>query len=330
MDNTFRNKKTVWITWHSVPRSQNIAKYLNIPIFEYFVNDNIFKRHIYSSIWTVKFLCRQKPDIVFLHYSYLLLFFIVLYKKFCKKNIVVIADCHNKALRRKLKGIASKIYEIIKRFSFKNSDLAIVTNEGMIKDITQYNEEYFILPDKIPEFELCLDTNNKENYCVYISTFAIDEPVNEILEVANIMENNVKIYWTGKKSNKIKSIKKIPKNIIFTGYIDYQEYYKLLANANAILVLTYEDNCLQCGAYEGLNAEVPLVISDNNAARDYFGDSAIYTKIDPKLIAESLLIAFKNSDSIKQNSIKIKKQRNDEYRLLSNNLVNRIELILGK
>ena len=324
----FEEKNKVWLSWHSIPRSQNIAKYLDIPLFEYFINDNIIKRHLYSSIWTIKFLIKNKPDIVFLHYSYLLLLFIVLYKKLSNRNLIIVADCHNKALRRKLSGIGSSLYEMIKMFSFRNTDITIITNDGLVNEILNYHTKYFILPDKIPDFQVKIDSMKNEKYSVYISSFSVDEPITEIIEVAKIIGKDVKIYWTGKNSSKNMSGTEFPDNIIFTGYLDYKDYYKLISNADSLLILTTEDDCLQCGAYEGLNAGVPMVISDNKASREYFQNSAIYTKIEPKSIVASLTEAFENSDLIKANSAKVKKERNKDYKSITDKLMDRIESLL--
>jgi len=54
------------------------------------------------------------------------------------------------------------------------------------------------------------------------------------------------------------------------------EYYNLISNADCLLALTYEDDCLQSGAYEAFGIEVSRVISESKALRDYFGESAIY------------------------------------------------------
>jgi len=320
-----KDKNTIWISWHKIPRSQNIAKYLNIPIYEYFENSNIIKRHLFSSIWTIKFLFRNKPDIIFLHYSYLLLYWVVLYKKFVNKKLVIIADCHNKALRRKLNGFSAGLYEEIKKYSFKNTDITIITNEGMIKDILNYHNKYFILPDKIPEFTVELDHKKEKKYCVYISSFSVDEPVEEIIETAKILGDSVTIYWTGKKSHNIIKEKNIPSNIIFTGYLEYNDYYKLISNADCLLLLTTEDDCLQCGAYEGLNAGVPMVISDNKASREYFEDSAIYTGITPQEISDAILTAIEKGEIIKNNSKLVKEKREKDFDRIIQELKLKIE-----
>jgi len=326
----FEEKKTIWLSWHKIPRSKNIAKYLEIPTYEYFENGNIIKRHLFSSIWTIKFLMKNELEIIFLHYSYLLLLIVILYKKISRQKVVVIADCHNKALRRKLNGVGAFLYEKLKKFSFNNTDITIITNKGMIKDITSYNDNYFILPDKIPEFKVDIDHEKTYKYCVYISSFSVDEPIEEVIDAAKILGDSVRLYWTGKKSSELFKNKQIPKNIIFTGYLHYDDYYKLISNADCLLLLTTEDDCLQCGAYEGLNAGVPMVISDNNASREYFENSAIYTEITPQAISNAILNAIDNKSLIEDSSRYIKEKRENEFKKIIQDLELKIESLFEK
>ncbi|MCP4970559.1 MAG: glycosyltransferase [Arcobacter sp.] len=239
-----------------------------------------------------------------------------------RKDFLVIADCHNKALRRSVNNPFSFIYEGIKKWTFRQTDITIITNKGMIPDIEKYHKNYFILPDKIPNFEVLKETKKKEKYCVFISSFAVDEPVDEIISVARNIGNDVKIYWTGKKNRNINLPKDIPTNIIFTGYLSNHDYYKLLSNADCILILTTEDNCLQCGAYEGLNANVPMVISDNKASRDYFEEAALYTKIDSQKISETIFDSLQMTSeeaSLKSKIVRLKREA--EFIDLIDNLI---------
>ncbi len=308
-----KDNKTIWLTWHISARSRNLSKVLNIPIYEYFENRSIFTRHLFSSIWTIYFLIKNKPKVVIIHYSFLLLVVLGLYKKVIFNHMVIIADVHTKGLRRSVKGILSKLFWHIKKTSFIAVDLAIITNTGMIKDIEILNKNYLILPDKIPENVDVEISDEKEKYCVNISSFAIDEPYEEIFEVAKLLDDEIKLFWTGKKPDHYKLPDKLPSNIIFTGYVSFDDYYNLIGNANCILALTTEEDCLQSGAYEALSVGVPMVISDTNALQEYFSDAAIYTSHKPIDIANNIKKAIKNSEDQKVNIESIKEIRNNEF-----------------
>jgi glycosyltransferase involved in cell wall biosynthesis len=237
-------------------------------------------------------------------------------------KVKIVADCHTKALRRKAKGRINNIFWPIKRYSFSKVNLSVISNAGMIGDIEELHSDYILLPDKIPEINFVKDVDKTQSYCVYVSSFAVDEPVDEIFEVANILQNNLDIYWTGKiTESKIKD-KSIPTNLKLTGYLNFGDFYNLIGNSDCILALTTEKDCLQSGAYEALSVEVPMVISDSTALRDYFQDSALYTKHNPNDIAEKILYAIENQKKLIQEEIKLKELRNDEFKTLIKKLQN--------
>jgi len=316
-----KNNRKIWITWHYSARSRNLASYLNLPIFELMIVKNSLIRHLVSSLWTIKILVVQRPKIIFIQLSFLLLLICAIYKIIRFNKVVIVADCHTKALRRKAKGQLNKIFWPLKKFSFKTINLSIISNTGMEKDIKILHRNYIILPDKIPEINYKKQSSEKSKYCVYISSFAIDEPFDEIFEVARILDPDINIFWTGKQNKNRVEGHIIPENLNFTGYMNFDEYYKLIANADCLLALTYEDDCLQSGAYEALSVVVPMVISDTKALRDYFGESAIYTDHNPINIANNIKKAIDKSILLQSNQIKMKKLRNEEFELQVNKLI---------
>ncbi|MCH7973373.1 MAG: glycosyltransferase [Bacteroidetes bacterium] len=316
-----KNNRKIWITWHYSARSRNLASYLNLPIFEEMIVKNTLIRHLVSSIWTVKILIVQRPTIIFIQLSFLLLLFCAIYKIIRFNKVVIVADCHTKALRRKAKGPLNKIFWPLKKFCFKTVNLSIISNTGMEKDIKILHCNYIILPDKIPEIVYKKQSNKKKKYCVYISSFAVDEPFEEIFEVAEILNPEINIFWTGKQNRTKKEGFIIPENLNFTGYMKFDEYYKLIANADCLLALTYEDDCLQSGAYEALSVQVPMVISDSKALRDYFSESAIYTDHNPINIANNIQKAIENCIKFQKNEIEIKNLRNEEFKFQVDKLI---------
>ena len=104
-------------------------------------------------------------------------------------------------------------------------------------------------------------------------------------------------------------------------FVLFDEYYNLIANADCLLALTYEDDCLQSGAYEALSVEVPMVISDSKALRDYFGKSAIYTDHNPINISNNIQKAIENRMKLQKNEIYIKNLRNEEFKFQVDKLI---------
>ena len=314
------SSKRIWITWHYAARSRNLAKELNLELHEFQIVFNKLVRHTISPLWTVWILAKSRPKVVYLQYSFLLLLIVDFYKLLFSNKIMIVADCHTKALRRCVNGFLAGPFWKLKKFSFKHIDLAIVSNKGMIKDIEKLNCAYMILPDKIPGHISVNKSPKPYTYCVYVSSFAVDEPFEEIFEVAQLLGPNIKLFWTGKIPHHHISGINIPENINFTGYLSFEDYYNLIGNADAVLALTTESDCLQSGAYEALGIGIPMVVSDTEALRAYFGNAALYTSHNPDMIAKSIKEIINNNSEYLKEIKRIRTLRNNEFELIINEL----------
>jgi glycosyltransferase involved in cell wall biosynthesis len=296
---------SVWITWHKSVRSRNLSKEFQVKLLEIEISNNILLRHVGSSIWTILVLIKYKPRTIYLQYSFMLLIIISFYKLIKNHNVYIICDCHTKALRRNAPGLLKYIFMPIKRFSFKYVNIILISNNSLKKDVKNIivlEDKYiYILPDKIPTIRYNKNLKKEEKYCVYINSYAVDEPFHEIIIMAKIIKNDIKIYITGKIPKHLKKyiLHHKDQNIIFTNYLEDSEYNDLIGNASCLLILTKEEDCLQCGAYEALSVNVPMVLTKTNALKNYFGDSATYTNNDPESIAEGIKISINKSSSIK-------------------------------
>lgn len=317
-----KKSKKIWITWHYQSRSRNLAEEMDLAIKEYFRNDNVFLRHFLSSIWTLKILFVNRPKIVVIQYSFLLLVLTALYKLLRFNRVKLVADCHTKALRRKARGVFNLLFWPIKLISFKAADLTIISNEGLIFDIKKLHHNFIILPDKIPDYKIVEESAKNEKYCVYVSSFAVDEPVEEIIDAAEILNSEMKLYWTGKCPPHLKEIISNQSNINLTGYLSEKEYINLIKNADCILALTTEEDCLQSAAYEALSVEVPFVISKTKALINFFGDSAIYTLHNPLQIASSVSGAVESKDDLIKKIKKVREAKEYDFQIKINELKN--------
>jgi hypothetical protein len=304
----------IWITWHFQARSRNLAKVLNLEIKEYFQNKNVLIRHLFSSIWTIKILVKNKPSVIFIQYSYLLLLLLYVYKILKRRNLILVVDCHTKALRRKATGIFNYIFWPLKKLSFEAADLSIISNEGLAKDIKKLHNNFIILPDMIPQIESINSKSSfRGDYCVYISSFAVDEPFDEMLKVSELLKRKLELYWTGKIPTMIEKYISDYSNIHFTDYLKVDEYYNLIGNAKCLIALTTEEDCLQSGAYEAISVEVPVVISDTYSLKQFFGSAAVYTNNDSNSIYNAILNAINMKEILRSEMQKLKVRRNVEF-----------------
>ena len=58
-------------------------------------------------------------------------------------------------------------------------------------------------------------------------------------------------------------------------------YDQLLNSVDGLVILTDRDNCLLCGAYEGVAAGKPMVLSRTTTLMSYFTRGAVFTDNQP-------------------------------------------------
>jgi glycosyltransferase involved in cell wall biosynthesis len=105
---------------------------------------------------------------------------------------------------------------------------------------------------------------------VYIGRFAGDEPTAEVIAAARLVpEADVLITGDDRKCPP-QLRESAPPNVIFTGFLEGQDYDRALAQAAVIMVLTRHPQAVNRGAYEAVYFERPLIISDLPAMTTLF------------------------------------------------------------
>jgi glycosyltransferase involved in cell wall biosynthesis len=249
-----------------------------------------FLRHFLGTFWTIREVWRLRPSTVFLQNSFMLLLVASLYKCWSKNRPVLVADCHNKSLKKRLQGPLGTLFFAIKKWSFRQADLVIVSNDAMLRPAEELSDRVLVLRDPLPIDFIALSIKPVENespaefvppspYILFSCSFGQDEPVELILRAAtelSRMTHSVVITGDTSKLNLPESVRSTP-GVFLPGYVSNSCYRRLVAQASAVVALTEDNDCLMCAAYEGVAARRPVVVSDTNVLRACFSDSATYT-----------------------------------------------------
>lgn len=319
----------IWMTWHFSRRSRNLAEALNLPVYEYTSEGGILKRHLVNALSSFTSLLLHRPRVVYLQYSFLLLIVVIIYKLLLRGRVIVVCDCHTKALRRRLPGKIGQLFWAIKSWSFKHADLSIVSNEGMVSDIEPLTKNFQILPDKIPRISQFIQSEPGNNSCVYVNSFAVDEPHQAVIDAAWGFRNNVQFFFTGKVPESFGENQKLPANVHLTGFLPDKEYFELLRKSGCVLALTSEEDCLQCGAYEALAMGIPMVLSDTSALRTYFASAAIYTKNEANEIRQGVEKALREKERLKIEGYRVRELRDREFTIKLRELTSTVNLLIA-
>ncbi len=287
----------IWISWNKQRRNIGLASAVGASLY-------MSERHLprwlripLECLRSWKLVRKHKPGICFtmnpslfsswwlsllaMHYRYLL-----------------ITDLHT--LNIKISGLSSKAFNIFFKSGIRRSDLVIVTNPIYRSHILPTNPSVICIPDPLPHIQNTINIrkyvpeNSAKFFVLYIGSFGEDEPLSELLALDSRI-NEFVILVTGNWKPRF-SHKPDTKNIRFLGFLPDAEYDALLCSVDAVMVLTTQEACLCCGAYEAFSAGKPLILSATEALRNFFGDAPIYTDSTSESIFDSLLAIKKNKD----------------------------------
>ena len=306
--------KVIFIAWERHRRSENIIKYFGIKSFIFESKLNRIFKHPYFVFKTIYVVLRQRPKVLIIQNPSIILTILIIFIKWIKiGKYFLIVDAHNEGILpfEKRMLIPLGVYKWIQR----KTNITIVTNKKLAELVKKNGGQPFVLPDKIPENFIIKDVRLEGKFnIVCICTFAKDEPIDEIITAANNLDPGDKIYLTGNyKKAEPSLINDIPENLIFTGFLNENEYWGYLKNSDCIVDLTLMDDCLVCGAYEALAVGKPILLSDTEALRDMFQSAAIYTKNDSQSILNGLKKIKENKSYMTENVKKIMNEYKKEW-----------------
>lgn len=163
-----------------------------------------------------------------------------------------------------------------------------------------------ILPDVLPELNIreTIDLARDQNI-LYVCTFSQDEPYQNVIRAAGLI-NDTGIYISGDYHKAGINKDEMPPNILLTGFIPDNDYFVLMNSVDAVMVLTEQEGCLVCGAYEGIVLSKVLILSDTETLREYFSRGSIYVNHDSKSISEGIKKAIDQKEKLENDICELK------------------------
>jgi hypothetical protein len=222
----------------------------------------------------------------------------------------LIGDFHNA-------GVHPPVARFLVPWIVRNSDLIIVSNRNLEPEIAALGGRCLSLPDPIPHFESprlegspVAAVNTEPFEVFFICSWASDEPIVEVLRAAEIIaarRPDMVMSITGRpKLAKVGWTDPVPGNVRLTGFLAEPEFERRLLAAAVVLDLTTRADCMVCGAYEAVSAEVPMVLSDNQPTRDYFRKGALFTDNTAASIADELIRARERHVQLRTDVVNLK------------------------
>jgi glycosyltransferase involved in cell wall biosynthesis len=266
-----------------------------------------------------------------------------------RKNIRVIIDAHTASFE---KPWSLPILKTITRWAIGNAMAVIVANAELQNVVCEnYGVMPLVLDDGVPQLDYASqeasqisisrgskydqhhhplsmhpqlrpkeleDQGASTKFAVaVISSFASDEPIEEVIEAAKILAETTIFYITGDPSRlasrRLSEWKHTPNNVIFTGFLNKRDYISLLKKVDAVMVLTRRHDNMLSGAHEALALEKPLITSDWPPLRKYFSAGTAYVNNSVKGIVNAIKYVQLEKEQMKEDMRALKEQRQNEW-----------------
>lgn len=277
----------IWLTWEIQRRNRTLSKKLDATLYELISKKKGLARYAELIVKSYQVLISEKPKLLFVQNpSLVLALWAVLNRPFFSYRLIV--DAHNAGLYP-AEG-KSALLALVASFVIRFADITLVTNAPLALEVIKKKGRPFILPDPLPD--LLPDPAQKHRAktkaaLTYVCTWADDEPTPELIEAARELGDVLTLYITGRPPAWVKSMS-LPHNIVLTGFLSEADYLDLLQSSDALIVLTTRDNCLNCGAYEGVALEKPMILSDTEVIRNYFNKGIVYSKANKIALVDAI------------------------------------------
>src|SRR5882762_4961791 len=262
------------LTWFEHRRTRELCAGLGIELVLVDTAYRGARRYLLLSARTIRLLDRRRPDVLLVQSPSLVLSVLSVALR-CALSYRLIVDAHTESVvpfENRQPWI-----KWLSRWVIRRADLTIVTNRQLAEIVREQGGKPFILPDRIPAPPPGTRRTLGAGFSVVlIATFAKDEPIDAIFEAVRGAE--LELYVTG-NPRKLDAtvVARAPPNVRFTGFLAEEDYWGLLRAADAVVDLTLKPDCLVCGAYEALALGRPMLLSNNPASVELFGDSALFT-----------------------------------------------------
>jgi glycosyltransferase involved in cell wall biosynthesis len=267
----------VFLTWVDHRRTTEIAQHLGMTRMALTSPRRGFARYLTLAGRTIEALRRARPRLVMVQSPSLVLSLLALaLRPFLRYALVV--DAHNEAVEPYLHPGA--LIRMLTYLVLRRAELVVVSNPALVSRVEARGGRALSLPDRIPTApaHAAAARDAAGFQVVVISTFADDEPIESVIESARTAADGVRYAITGNPARLPARVRDaLPANVRLTGFLPEEEYWSLLAASDVIMDLTTMDDCLVCGAYEGMAVGNPLVLSGNRASVELFHDAALFT-----------------------------------------------------
>lgn len=287
----------VWVAWESQPRNRSMARELGATFREFPYSGPAVLRYLQSLWATTRFLLRARPSVVCApNPSLVLTYWLLLLRPLLSYRLV--SDAHYGGV---VSYDGSRARQRLLNFANRRADIVIVTNPGHERFIRDLGGTPLICPDPLPQLPSREPASaGTEKRVLFICSFDPDEPYDAVLTAAPLLAaRGFRLLVSGNYRKGGLNPATVT-DATLLGYVEQSAYYQHVHRADVLLDLTTFQDCLVCGAYEGMAAGKPCVLSGTEALRQYFTHGVVFTSHEPAEIVHAVIEAYDQRERLQR------------------------------
>ena len=274
-------KRRVWIAWEIQRRTLNLSRKLGAERIIFDDDDKGVFRYPLSTLKTIAVLWKYRGELVFVQFPSMFLAALACFLK-PLLGYTLVVDRHTD-FSMELKpphGLKARLVLSLSAYTIRKADLTLVTNPEMALGIDAAGGRSFVLPDPYPDLPVSpWRPPVKPVEILFVSTWAEDEPVLEVIDACRVLGDEVRVYVSGRMKKEFgKAVASAPSNFIPTGFLSDEKYFDRMSRVDGVMAVTTRPATLVCGAYEAISMGKPLLLGDTTTLRGYFNKGAVYTR----------------------------------------------------
>jgi hypothetical protein len=186
----------------------------------------------------------------------------------------------------------------------------IVTNADMASMVEARGGKAIIV--SMPPLRLKPPPRERAKVLAATLGYSFDEPVQELVKAASQLTGFTVAFpgnaprWIGEAGGR---------NCVVTGWLTRGAYEELLGRSSGVVCLTTRDATIQTGAYEALEAGVPMVLSDTRLLRDVFRRGVVFVEEHtPPSLAEAMRVLLRDRERLTAEVLELREEVNARCR----------------
>ena len=226
----------------------------------------VLRRYLLSTVTTVRYLVRRRPSAVVVTNPPIIPALLAAAYTWLTRRPLVIDD-HPGAFGA-MGYRAGKTLERLHRIVVRRARGCLVTDAQWVDVVGSWGGRGVILHESPGTIEPAPPQPCAPNpEILFVSVFARDEPVEEVLEAARLVpEMRIRITGDPAKAPPIP----VPDNVELVGLLPYDDYVAALRDADVVLALTTEPTSAMRAGFEAIWAGKVLVVSDWPLSKELF------------------------------------------------------------